>query len=363
MRTSSLASPTMQLTGHKGSVYALAYSPGRGRTLASCSFDGTCLLWDAGSGEYGNYNALRGHKNAVLDCCWLSDKGGGGADDGGIDYDADRYGSGGESGEESDDVTLKIVTCGADKTVQLWDAWTGRRIRNWKGEHSGVVNAVAAVPLQSGGNMAVSVGDDGRGYLWDPRQKRPALTIRNDDDAGAGGDFPILAVAATSTQIFTGGIDNMVHCWDLSTATAKGGRLRKLYSMRGHADTVTSLAVHPRGTHLLSNSVDKTLRSWDIQPFVGESETGSRNRHCKTFVGHAHNAERGVLKCSWSSDGSMVTCGSADKCVHIWDEFSAEELYLLPGHKGCVNAVTFHPRENVVASGSSDRHIFVGELS
>ena len=60
----------------------------------------------------------------------------------------------------------------------------------------------------------------------------------------------------------------------------------------------------------------------------------------------------------------MVSAGSADHNVHIWDEFSTEELYLLPGHKGCVNAVTFHPVErNVIVSGSSDKHIFVGELS
>ena len=59
----------------------------------------------------------------------------------------------------------------------------------------------------------------------------------------------------------------------------------------------------------------------------------------------------------------MVSAGSADKMVHVWDEFSGEELYLLPGHKGCVNAVTFHPVENVVVSAGSDKQIFVGELS
>ncbi len=57
------------------------------------------------------------------------------------------------------------------------------------------------------------------------------------------------------------------------------------------------------------------------------------------------------------------TGGSADKVVHIWDELSAEELYYLPGHKGCINSVVFHPSENCVASGSSDKAIYVGELS
>jgi WD40 repeat protein len=45
IRTSSLASSTMKLSGHKGSVYCLAYDPA-GEVLCSGSFDSTCLLWN-----------------------------------------------------------------------------------------------------------------------------------------------------------------------------------------------------------------------------------------------------------------------------------------------------------------------------
>jgi Prp8 binding protein len=37
-------------------------------------------------------------------------------------------------------------------------------------------------------------------------------------------------------------------------------------------------------------------------------------------------------------------------------------LYKLPGHQGSVNEVAFHPKEPIIASGSSDRNVFVGEL-
>eukprot|EP00984_Skeletonema_dohrnii_P018217 scaffold8450_cov76-Skeletonema_dohrnii-CCMP3373.AAC.1 len=66
IRTSSLASPTMKLSGHKGSIYTLAYDP-PGEILCSGSFDSTCLLWNA-SGNCENFNVLSGHKNAILDC-------------------------------------------------------------------------------------------------------------------------------------------------------------------------------------------------------------------------------------------------------------------------------------------------------
>jgi len=48
IRTSSLAEPTMKLSGHKGSVYCLSYDL-QGELLCSGSFDSTCLLW---KGEY-----------------------------------------------------------------------------------------------------------------------------------------------------------------------------------------------------------------------------------------------------------------------------------------------------------------------
>ena len=58
----------------------------------------------------------------------------------------------------------------------------------------------------------------------------------------------------------------------------------------------------------------------------------------------------------------MITGGSSDKMVHIWDEFTSQTLYSLPGHIGCVNSVIFHPTENIIASASSDKTIYVGEL-
>jgi Prp8 binding protein len=158
-------------------------------------------------------------------------------------------------------------------------------------------------------------------------------------------------------------------------------------------DTITCLCLNPKGTHLLSNSMDGTLRSWDIRPFIdGDATSGKKKRHDKTFVGGSHNSEKGLLNCAWSADGTMVTGGSADRIVHIWDELSAEEvrditwkrnftivsshltlayafssyifqLYVLPGHNGCVNSVIFHPKEHVIASASSDKTILVGELS
>jgi Prp8 binding protein len=34
----------------------------------------------------------------------------------------------------------------------------------------------------------------------------------------------------------------------------------------------------------------------------------------------------------------------------------------LPGHKGCVNDVDWHPKEPIIVSGSTDRSLYLGEV-
>lgn len=36
----------------------------------------------------------------------------------------------------------------------------------------------------------------------------------------------------------------------------------------GHTDTITSISLSPDGNFLLSNSMDHSIRLWDIRPFV-----------------------------------------------------------------------------------------------
>ena len=148
IRTSSLAEPTMKLSGHKGSVYCLAYDP-QGEMLCSGSFDSTCLLWRgeyiirycnlidifyvsisaclitqlfhtshhiihhpiiSASGNCENLNVLSGHKNAILDLCFTND-------------------------------SEKIISASADYNLGVYDSTTGERIKRFVG-HTGIVNGV-----------------------------------------------------------------------------------------------------------------------------------------------------------------------------------------------------------------------------
>jgi Prp8 binding protein len=129
------------------------------------------------------------------------------------------------------------------------------------------------------------------------------------------------------------------------------------YSLTGHDDTITGTALSPDGSYILSNAMDNTVRIWDVRPFA------AGDRCLKRFEGAPHGYEKNLVKPAWSKDGSRIACGSADRSVVVWDTTTRKILYKLPGHKGCVNEVAFHPTEPILASCSTDRQIFLGEIS
>lgn len=78
--------------------------------------------------------------------------------------------------------------------------------------------------------------------------------------------------------------------------------------------------------------------------------------------GAPHALDKNLIKPCWSPDGTRCASGAGDRTVVIWDAQSAKILYKLPGHRGTVNEVTWHPHEPIIASGSTDRLIYVGEI-
>ena len=196
--------------------------------------------------------------------------------------------------------------------------------------------------------------------MWDPREKHAVATIQHP--------WPVTALAfgAGGDVLFTGSIDNTITPYDvrqLNNNTDEdnntAGKLSaSLPPLTGHTDTITCLRLSPDGTRLMSNAQDNTVRIWDVKPFCAQPD-----RQVQALQGATHGLDRNLIRGAWSPDGSQVACGSADRSVCVWDVTSAKLLYKLPGHKGTVNDVDWHPVEPVLASGSVDKTIFIGEIN
>lgn len=62
-----------------------------------------------------------------------------------------------------------------------------------------------------------------------------------------------------------------------------------------------------------------------------------------TFDGAPTGQERNLLKASWDAKGEKIAAGSGDQSVAIWESRTGKLLNKLPGHRGAVNDVRFHP--------------------
>lgn len=306
-RTSNLSAPIMLLTGHEGDIFTAKFHPD-GDFLASAGFERRIYFWNV-YGESDNFAVLSGHSGSIMELHFSTDG-------------------------------AAIFTASTDKSVGIWDTSSGKLVKRLKG-HTTFVNACH--PARRGPQLVVSGSDDSTIKIWDTRKKQPVLSMNNV--------YQVTSVTFNDTaeQVISGGIDNDVKIWDIRKCAL-------LNRLKGHTDTVTGLTLSPDGSYVLSNAMDNTLRVWDVRPFA------PAERCLKIMSGHQHNFEKNLLRCCWSPDGSMVSGGSADRFVYIWDTTSRRILYKLPGHNASVNDISFHNKEPIILSASSDKQIFLGEI-
>jgi len=144
-----------------------------------------------------------------------------------------------------------------------------------------------------------------------------------------------------------------VKTWDSVTG-------KELFSLKGHAGWVTSVAFSSDGQRLASGSEDKTVKIWD-------SVTG---KELFSLKGHAG----GVTSVAFSSDGQRLASGSEDMTVKIWDSVTGKELFSLKDHANQVDhqlrrlpyrvtCVAFSPDGQRLASGGCWGFITLWEAS
>ena len=177
-------------------------------------------------------------------------------------------------------------------------------------------------------DLLASGSDDGTVKIWDFRDSKYAKSFK------VGYAVMSVAFSKNNDVLYFGGLDNTIRALNLRTNQVE-------YSLFGHSDSVTGLALSNKGDYLLSNSMDNTVRLWDVRPYV-QSSTNGQNRMVRFFTGSSHNFEKNLLRCGWSSDDSLLTAGSADRTVNIWEMDTGKLIHRLGGHTGSVNECQLH---------------------
>ena len=156
--------------------------------------------------------------------------------------------------------------------------------------------------------------------------------------------------------------------------------------LRGHGGAVRSLRFDGSHSRLISLSVDRTAKLWDVatgaclhtydqEPqgfhtaiFAGEEVVlGGRAGTIQMWdtSGVATRAYRGHTGdiIALESSGKRLISASADQTIRIWDLPTGQCLIVLEGHTGSVTSLCLRASDNLLLSGSIDKTVRMWDIS
>jgi WD40 repeat protein len=218
-----------------------------------------------------------------------------------------------------------LVTGGTDRVIRLWDVETGKERSKLTGHTSNVL----CVCLAPDGKTLASKGRDGTMRLWDVAERKEIRQFRTANDTGTSN----VVFAPDGKAVISVAADSAVTLWD----TATGEEIRKF---TGHKGEVPSLDLSQDAKRLVTAGADGTVRVWDVA-------TG------KELVQTPMHAAM-ISAVRISPNGKLLATGSADRELLLWDAATGKELHNLSGHFDTVSEVAFSPDGKTLASASWD---------
>ena len=223
----------IELNGHTNSVLCVATSR-EGTCIVSSSKDKTILVWDARTGK-----SISGELelNATVESIAISSDG------------------------------TRIVGSSGN-TLYVWDALTGRCLLRLEGtqgqfgirqrfdqekvcfELNATIREITSVAISSDGYWIACGLKDKTIQVWNAKTGRNIVVLK-----GHVGRVTSVAISSDNTRIVSGSEDKTVRLWDMRNG-------QSLVELKGHSSALRHVAISDDASHIISVSSDPTFFIW-----------------------------------------------------------------------------------------------------
>ncbi|KIJ05767.1 hypothetical protein PAXINDRAFT_93008, partial [Paxillus involutus ATCC 200175] len=230
----------------------------------------------------------------------------------------------------------RIVSCSQDNTVRVWYVENGEQ----EGTSMTHKHGVHGLAVTRDGKSILSGGQGNSIRLWD-------VETHNFVKAWGGHTSMIFCIALSPDDklVASGDRSGKIVLREINDGREIPSRACRL-ALRAHNGIVTCVLWSLDGSRLFSSSVDRTIRCWN-------SDTGKPIG--EPWKGHTQS----VNSLSLSPDGTKLASVSDDKTIRFWDSHSGDPIAQPLQHDNFVDAVTFSPCGEFVASGGRDNKVSI----
>jgi WD40 repeat protein len=218
-----------------------------------------------------------------------------------------------------------ILGLGANGSIQIWDAETGRTLADLRVESKAAVTGAIFSPDST---RVLTYGYDGIARLWSRDAEHGPLMFQGHEAEITGASFSL-----DGRRILTSSEDGTARVWDAATG-------RVLGVLSGHSRGVTSAWFSPDGSHIVTASRDGKVLVWDA----------ATSRALAGFMAHPG----GVTSASFSWDGTRILTSGEDGTARIWNAAFGKLLDTLQGHTGGVTSAWFSLDGSRIVTASRD---------